>query len=45
MDGKKEYSIVINGIRESIDAVESLNKQLDTLEKRIDAVSKKNVKI
>ena len=45
MDGKKEYSLVINGVRESIDAVESLNKQLDTLEKRIDAVSKKNVNV
>ena len=45
MDGKKEYSIVINGIKESVDAVESLNKQLDALEKKIDEVSKKNVNV
>ncbi|MEE3416460.1 MAG: hypothetical protein VZR53_13950, partial [Prevotella sp.] len=45
MDGKKEYSIVINGIQQSVDAVESLNKQLDTLEKKIDALAKKNVNV
>lgn len=45
MDGKKEYSLVINGIKESVDAVESLNKQLDALEKRIDALAKKNVSV
>lgn len=44
-NGKKEYQIVINGIQQSIDAVESLNKSLDTLEKRIDALAAKNVSI
>ena len=45
MNGKKEYYIVINGIQQSVDAVESLNKQLDALEKRIDALAKKNVNV
>ncbi|WP_406535461.1 hypothetical protein [Methanobrevibacter sp.] len=45
MNGKKEYYIVINGIQQSVDAVESLNKQLDALEKRIDALAKKNVSV
>lgn len=44
-NGKKTYEIVINGIQQSIDAVESLNKSLDTLEKRIDALAKKNVNV
>lgn len=30
-NGKKTYEIVINGIQQSVDAVESLNKSLDTL--------------
>ena len=45
MNGKKEYYIVINGVQQSVDAVESLNKQLDALEKRIDALAKKNVNV
>lgn len=45
MDGKKEYSIVINGIKESVDAVESLNKQLDALEQRLNKLATKNVNI
>lgn len=45
MNGKKEYYIVINGVQQSVDAVESLNKQLDALEKRIDALAKKNVSV
>lgn len=44
-NGKKTYEIVINGIQQSVDAVESLNKQLDALEKRIDALAKKNVSV
>lgn len=40
MDGKKEYKIVINGITESINAVEALNKQLLALENRIKELDK-----
>ena len=39
MANTKEYKIVINGLTESINAVDSLNKQLDTLEKRINAIN------
>ena len=35
MNGVKEYKIVINGIEESIKAVDSLNSQLDALAKKI----------
>ena len=45
MDGKKVYQIQINGIQESVNAVESLNKQLDDLEKRIKELGAKNIKI
>ena len=45
MDNKKVYSIVINGISESASAVESLNKQLDDLDKRIKELGSKNIKI
>lgn len=45
VEGKKTYQIVINGIQESIDAVESLNRQLDALEKRIGALSSKSVNL
>ena len=45
MDGKKTYSIVINGIQENINAVEALNKQLDALEKRIKALENSNIKV
>ena len=45
MDNKKVYSIVINGISESISAIDALNKQLDTLEKRIKTLEGKNVKV
>ena len=44
-DGRKQYVIEINGIQQSIDAVESLNRQLDALEKRIDSLSKRNISI
>lgn len=36
---EKTYTIKINGLQESISAVESLNKQLDNLEKRMNAVN------
>ena len=39
MANTKEYKIVINGLTESINAVESLNKQLDNLEKRMNAIN------
>ena len=45
MDGKKVYTIQINGISDSISAVDALNKQLDALEKRIKALEGKNVKV
>ena len=45
MDGKKVYSIQINGVQESIDAVLALNKMLNELENRIQALEKKNIKI
>ena len=45
MDGKKVYSIKINGVQESIDAVLALNKMLNELENRIQALEKKNIKI
>lgn len=44
-DGKKTFIIEINGIQESVNAVESLNKQLDALEKKIDALKSKNINI
>ena len=45
MADKKVYSIVINGVQESVNAVESLNKQLSELENRIKALEKSNIKI
>ena len=39
MANEKTYSIKINGLTESISAVESLNKQLDNLEKRMNAIN------
>ena len=45
MADKKVYSIVINGVQESANAVESLNKQLSELENRIKALEKSSVKI
>lgn len=43
MANTKEYSIKINGLQESINAVDSLNKQLDTLEKRMSAINASKV--
>lgn len=45
MPGTKEYKIVINGITESVNAVDSLLKKLDTLEQRIDAISQKQATV
>lgn len=45
MANTKEYSIKINGLTESINAVDSLNKQLSELENRIKALEKSSVKI
>jgi len=41
----KSYKIVINGLTESISAVESLNKQLDNLDAKIKSLSNKTVKV
>lgn len=41
--GTKEYKIVINGITESVDAVKSLNSQLDKLEQRMKTLSSAKV--
>lgn len=45
MANQKVYTIQINGLTESIGAVESLNKQLDNLDKRISALSSKSVNV
>lgn len=45
MDGKRTYSIVINGVKESTDAVLALNRMLNELETRIQALEKNNIKI
>ena len=45
MANTKEYKIVINGLTESINAVDALNKQLDALSKKIDALSSKSVNV
>ena len=44
-DKKRVYSITINGLRESISAVESLNRQLNTLKTNINALSKSKINI
>ena len=44
-NGTKEYKIVINGIQESVNAVESLNKQLNDLEQRINGLNSKGVNV
>lgn len=45
MDGKKIYSIQINGVKESVDAIDSLVKQLNTLEAKINSLQSKSVNI
>ena len=44
-NGVKEYKIVINGISESISAVDALKKKLDELEQKIDALNKQSISI
>lgn len=44
-NGVKTYQIKINGVQESINAVDSLNKQLDNLEKRMNALNQKGVNV
>ena len=39
------FEIVINGIKESISAVDSLNKQLDQLEQRINKLQQKSINV
>ena len=44
----KQYEIVINGVKESVDAVESLNKSLEKLEERFKTLEDKlnlNIKV
>ena len=38
-NGIKTFKIVINGLTESISAVDALNKQLDSLEQRINKIN------
>ena len=45
MAGIKQFTIQINGVQESINAVESLNTQLNALEARINALASKQVNI
>ena len=45
MANTKEYYIKINGLTESVSAVESLNKQLDALEKRMKALESSGAKV
>ena len=42
---KKEFQIVINGLKESVNAVESLNSQLDGLETRINRLQNAKVEV
>lgn len=45
MDNKRVFTIQINGITESVSAVESLNKQLNELEQRIKDLDKSTVSV
>ena len=42
---KKVFQIVINGLTESVDAVKSLNKELDSLGDKIKALDKSTIKV
>lgn len=44
-DNKKIFTIQINGIKESTDAIEVLYKQLEELEKKIKDLEKKQIKV
>lgn len=45
MSKQAVFEIQINGVKESISAVESLNKQLDALEQRMDKLASKNINV
>lgn len=45
MANTKTYKIVINGVQESINAVDSLNKQLNDLEQRMNTLNSKGVNV
>lgn len=42
-DNKKIYTIVINGVKESIESIDALKSKLDALDDRIEALNKKGV--
>ena len=42
-DNKKVYTIVINGVKESIESIDALKSKLDALDDRIEALNKKGV--
>lgn len=44
-NGTKTYEIKINGIQESVNAVDSLNKQLNDLEQRINTLNSKGITV
>lgn len=44
-NGVKTYEIKINGVKESINAVDSLNQQLNDLEQRMNALNSKGVNV
>ena len=45
MANTKTYRIVVNGVQESINAVDALNKSLKDLEERIKVLENKNLKL
>ena len=45
MANVKSYRIVINGVEESIDAIDKLNKQLGWLDERINKLSQKSINV
>lgn len=45
MANQKTYSIIINGIKESISEIEILSHQLDEIEKKINGLGKQGIKI
>ena len=45
MDGKKVYQIEINGIKESANAVDALNRKLNELDKTLKSLEKANVTV
>jgi hypothetical protein len=45
MDGKKVYQIEINGIKESANAVDALNRKLNELDKTLKSLEKANVSV